>query len=107
MRNAFVIEVKDKEYTLEFDRTTIIYTEEVVKFSINGYGESPFTQMYKLFSGALFKNHPDLSVKQSMDLFDDYANEGGDIEALNGALLESYTGFIPTTQVPTKTFKKL
>lgn len=106
-KHKALIEIANKEYTLEFDRKSIVFAEEVIGFNLAKYDETPVASAYKLFAGGLHKNHPQIKIENKVKLLDTYKDEGGDVEELLGFLIEAYVGFLQTTQKPTKTIQIL
>lgn len=101
------IDIADKEYTIGFNRKSIIAMEEVIGFSLAKYDETPVASAYKLFAGGLQQHHPNISIERRTELFDTYRDEGGNVEDLLGFLMEAYVDFLQTTPKPTKTINIL
>lgn len=88
MAKPIIITMEDgKEYTLEFDRKSIVYAENM-GFSTDDVDSKMMNRVPELFNYAFKKNHPEVTMEESdRILFDEL---GGVWEGLVTRLVELY-----------------
>lgn len=99
------VEIGDKEYLFELDRATIRRGEKN-GFSMRYAEEQPNNALALLWSMGLYKNHPNITTQKAIDLYDQYAEEGGDILEITQFLSEQYRDFSLATPTDSKKVKK-
>lgn len=107
MKTKATIKIKDKDYTFELDRNTVVYLEEEAGFSVTKVGDQPVTQSRRMWVGGLQKHHPRLNLKTRIDLFHDAQEEGWDVSEIIEFLIEQYASFLQTTPTDTKKKKEI
>lgn len=99
------VEIGDKDYIFELDRASI-RKGELNGFSIRKVEDQPMNMTALLWSIGLYKNHPNLTFEKAAKLFDEYANEGGDISEVIQFLTDQYQSFSLATPEDSKKVKK-
>ena len=62
MTKKITVEIGEKNYTLEFDRKQIVYTEEVLGFNIIALSDKySIANLTRLWVGAMRKHHSNIS----------------------------------------------
>ena len=99
------VEIGDKDYLFELDRASIRRGE------LNGFipqkiEQQPQTMLSMFWSVGLYKHHPNISYQKAVELYDKYADEGGDIQQVIEFLGEQYQTFSQATPEDSKKVKK-
>lgn len=89
--------LKDKEYTLEFTRASIIYGEQVYGMQITKVAEELLTQREKMWVTAFRVNHAELSYQDCVELYNLFESEYGNMNAMFDFLADSIMGFLNPT----------
>ena len=76
---------KDKDYTLEYNRNTVIRTEKA-GFDTNTAAAMPLYSVTMLFKNAFLMHHPEVNDNLKMEIYDEFTDK----EELLNALLELY-----------------
>jgi len=82
-------EIDKKIYTLEYARDSIRKLESM-GYNFTELEKKPFTLMSVLFFGALLKNHPEMDIKKSDELYNEVADEAllKEIDAMFAACIK-------------------
>ena len=70
------VKIREKEYVLEFDRTSIKWLEEN-GFNLEEFNKKPITFREYLWQCLFLKNHKDVNPNLALKLMDSYADEKG------------------------------
>ena len=72
----------EKEYTLEYDKKSIVAMERR-GFNLAQIERMPLTMLTKLMSGAFLMHHPEVSQERAEEIFDHMKKRGELLEALS------------------------
>lgn len=97
------INVKNKDYILELNRTAIKWLE-TTGFSMEEFDKKPVTYYDMLWCAMFIKNHPDITVVQALELLEEYEKEY-DVPSIIKVAIEDYQSFI-SALADTKSKKK-
>lgn len=97
---AYSFDWNGTEYTLEFDRKTVVLAEDALGLTLNDIREPKLSTMEKLFHAALLKHHPKIKpnvVEELYELQDDKQGLFADllemyVETVNSLLNETPKG---------------
>ena len=70
------LKIRDKDYVLEFDRTSIKWLE-ANGFNLEEFNKKPITFREYLWQCLFLKNHQDVNPNLAMKLMDSYGEEKG------------------------------
>lgn len=87
------IEVSDKAYVLELNRTSIKWLE-ANGFVAEEFDVKPLTYIELLWTSGFVKNYPDLTRDECLSILDKYESENGDVQEVIKFLTEEYQSFI-------------
>ncbi len=89
------LRIREKDYVLEFDRTSIKWLE-AVGFNLEEFNKKPITFRENLWQCLFLKNHQDVNPALAIKLMDSYAEEKGQnmVNKVVKFAFEEYTAFI-------------
>ena len=89
------LKINNKEYVLEFNRTSIKWLE-AVGFDLEEFNRKPITFREYLWTCLFLKNHQDVNPTLAIKLMDTYASEHGEnmVNKVVKFAFEEYTSFI-------------
>lgn len=89
------LHINDKDYTLEFDRESIIWLESV-GFNFEEFEKKPITFREYLWQSLFLKNHKDVNPSLALKLMNTYAEDKGNkmVNKVINFAVEEYTAFI-------------
>ena len=87
------ITIKDKEYTIQLNRDSIMWLEST-GFAIEDFYKKPLTSVELLWTTGFVMNHREVNQNLAMKLLETYQEEGGDVTEVAKFVLEEYQSFI-------------
>ena len=89
------LKIRDKDYVLEFDRTSIKWLE-ANGFNLEEFNKKPITFREYLWQCLFLKNHQDVNPNLAMKLMDSYGEEKGQnmVNKVVRFAFEEYVSFI-------------
>lgn len=89
MTNPIILTMEDgKEYTLEFDRKSVEYSE-MMGFSVEDVGQKMMIRVPELFRFAFHKNHPEVTKEEADRIL--FEELGGVWDGLTERLVQLYS----------------
>jgi len=82
-----------ENYTLEYDRTTVVLLENS-GFKLDEFLEKPMANIELAFAGAFMKNHRKVSQNTIDKIFENTKNKGALIKALHSMITECYDSLL-------------
>lgn len=87
------INIKDKDYTIEITRDSIVWLENA-GFNIENFEKKPLVTIELLWAAGFIQNHKDVNPSLALKLMDSYKEEGGDVSEVARFVLDEYQSFI-------------
>ena len=87
------ITIKDKEYTIQLNRESIIWLESV-GFSVEDFLKKPVTSVDLLWAAGFVMNHKEVNTNLALKLQESYKEEGGDVMEIVKFVFDEYQSFI-------------